>query len=137
MHQNPSHDDLNLRLLVRKRAITQRAWEALFKRFKVLEAQGFSQADFARAVGKAPARISRILSRPSNMTLESYAELAHGLGTYPVLELREPSIGNIRPATAPQVEVLSKSGVRLNPGASTPPVRVVDVPAPNRTFVDA
>ena len=104
MQQNPSYEDDDLLLQVRQRAVTRRAWEALYKRFKKLESEGLTQAEFARRIDKAPAQVSRVLSRPRNMTFESYAEYAHGLGVYVAVELAEPTRGNA--TQPPRVELV-------------------------------
>jgi transcriptional regulator with XRE-family HTH domain len=137
MPQNPSLSDDGLLLEVRKRAVTRRAWEALYRRFKELEANGFSQADFARALNKAPAQISRVLSRPRNMTLESYAELAHGLNAYPIIELRVPHSGNISAVQATIVKLGAGDEEASASAPSTPPAPILRVDARQLEAVDA
>ncbi len=53
--------------------LKQRIYSLAIKEFKK---SGLSQADLARRLGKEPAQVSRLLSGPGNLTLETVSDLA-------------------------------------------------------------
>ena len=52
--------------------LKQRIYSLAIKEFKK---SGLSQADLARRLGKEPAQVSRLLSGPGNLTLETVSDL--------------------------------------------------------------
>lgn len=52
--------------------VRQRAFELIMREFKK---SGLSQADFARRLGKAPEIVSRLLSRPRNLEIDTFSDL--------------------------------------------------------------
>lgn len=56
--------------------LKQRIFQALLKEFK---RSGVTKADLARRLGKEPAQISRLLSGPGNVTLETVSDVLFAL----------------------------------------------------------
>ncbi|MHB8285466.1 MAG: helix-turn-helix domain-containing protein [Caulobacteraceae bacterium] len=71
--------DPALRSEVRKRALRAKAWEALVTTFKARQADGMTQAELARILGKKAEQVSRVFSRPQNYTIDTISEYLSGL----------------------------------------------------------
>lgn len=78
--QQRFHDDQELRNRVRALDLRDRVWEALVRKFRERQAAtGMTKADWAGLAGKKPAQVSRMLSGPRNLTIDTLAEMFSAL----------------------------------------------------------
>jgi transcriptional regulator with XRE-family HTH domain len=109
--------------------LKQRIYSLVIKEFKK---SAISQADLARRLGMDPARLSRLMSGPGNLTFETTSDLLFGISA---AELN-PAIAH--PLSAHRETVSEAKGpVQPAQAVPSPPIRSLPRTEPNPGLIDA
>lgn len=103
------NDKISLGTLGYVRArVRQRAFELIMREFRK---SGLSQADFARRLGKAPEVVSRLLSRPRNLEMDTFSDMLFA-ATGSIAAFEATRLGRI-PVLKEKAQVSSNSSISV------------------------